>query len=205
MLPPNVPITFRRYDLTPLEILPATPGASALRHFLHQKQPIIIMKHHVIAALLAAALITIPVALQAEDKEKPVKLSEIPAAAATAIEKRVAGGQIVKVERDEEDGKVSYEARIKSAAGKISEVTVDATGKLLAVEDVIGLSEAPAAVRTAIEKETTGGKVEKLERVKEGGKTTYEALISARGKREEVVFSDTGKVTGRENKTGKKD
>jgi len=163
------------------------------------------MKHHVTAALLAAALVTLPVALKAEDKEIPVKLSEIPVAAATAIEKHVGGGQIVKVERDEEKGKVSYEAKIKSAAGKISEVTVDVTGKLLAVEDVIDLSEAPAAVRAAVEKEATGGKVEKFERVKEDGKTTYEALILAKGKREEVVFSDMGKVTGRENKTGKKD
>jgi uncharacterized membrane protein YkoI len=169
----------------------------------HQQQKQ--MKQHIITAILATTLTTVPVSLHAEDKEKPVKLSEIPAAASAAIQKHVAGGQIVKVEQDEEKGKVSYEARIKSASGKVSEVTVNATGKLLAVEDVIDLTEAPGAVRTAIEKEAAGGKVEKVERVKEDGKTTYEALISANGKREEVVFSDAGKVVERENKTGKKD
>ncbi|EDY17594.1 conserved hypothetical protein [Chthoniobacter flavus Ellin428] len=163
------------------------------------------MKNHIIAALFAAAFTTIPVSVKAGESEKAVKLSDLPAAAAAALEKHAAGGQIVKVEQDEENGKISFEAKIKSAAGKISEVSVNAAGKLLAVEDVIELSAAPEAVRTAIEKEATGGKVEKLERVTEDGKTTYEALISANAKRREVVFSSAGKVVERENKTGKKD
>jgi uncharacterized membrane protein YkoI len=160
--------------------------------------------NRIIAAIVAAALSIIPFSLEAEEKEAVVKLSEIPAAAAAALEKHAAGGQIVKVEKDEENGKISYEAQIKTASG-VSEVSVDASGALLSVEDVIALAAAPEAVRTAIEKEAAEGKVEKLERVKEGGKTSYEALIAKKGKREEVVFSESGQVVEREKKTGKKE
>jgi uncharacterized membrane protein YkoI len=160
--------------------------------------------HRLTTAFAAAILITAPLSLKAEEKEKTVKLSEIPEAAAAALKKHAAGGQIVKVEQDEEKQKISYEAKIKTKSGE-SEVTVNANGKLLSVEDVIAPADAPAAVRAALEKESAGGTVEKIERVKEGGKTTFEAVIATKGKREEVVFSETGNVVGRESKTGKKD
>jgi uncharacterized membrane protein YkoI len=160
---------------------------------------------HIIAPLVAATLSIIPLNLKAEEKEKVVKLSEIPAAAAKALQSHSADGKIVKVEQDEEKGKISYEAKIETKSGGVSEVTVDASGKLLSVEDVITLAGAPEVVRAAIEKEAAGGKVEKIERVKEDGKTTYEALIASKDKREEVVFSEKGKVVEREDKNRKKD
>ena len=160
-------------------------------------------QHHLIASVLAA-LTTLPLSLTAGEKEKVVPLSEVPAPVAAAFEKHAAGGKIVKVEQDEENGKITYEAQIK-VKDAVSEVSVDAKGKLVSVEDVIPLAEVPAAVRAAIEKEAGEGKAEKVERVKEGGKTTYEAVIAAKGKREEVVFSETGKVVQRENKNGQKD
>ena len=45
----------------------------------------------------------------------------------------------------------------------------------------------------------------KLERITEGGKVSYEVLISTKGKREEIKFASDGKVLERENKTGSKD
>jgi uncharacterized membrane protein YkoI len=162
------------------------------------------MKTHITAAIAVAILISTPFPLKAEEREKTVKLSEIPEAAAAALKKYASGGEIVKVEQDEEKQKVSYEAKIKTKSG-VTEVTVDANGKLLSLEDVIAVADAPAAVRAAIEKEAAGGTVEKVERVKEGGKTTFEAVIASKGKREEIVFSETGNVVGRESKTGKKD
>jgi hypothetical protein len=56
-----------------------------------------------------------------------------------------------------------------------------------------------------MEREHPGGKIEKFERITEGKKVSYEALISSKGKREEIKFDGKGKVIEREDKTGSKD
>lgn len=165
------------------------------------------MKNHQIITTFAISALTFGFAFTsnaAEEKEKIVKLSEIPAAAAAAIQKLAAGGKIIQVEEAKENGKVTYEAGIKSS-GKVREVTVDAKGRLLSEEEVIALADAPKPVQATIEKEAAGGKIEKIERIKEGGKINYEALISSKNKREEIVLSEKGKVVERENKKGAKD
>ena len=78
---------------------------------------------------------------------------------------------------------------------------MDAEGKIVSVEKVIALSDVPEAVRKTIEANSAGGKVEKVEHIEEGGKVTYEALVTKDGKREEIVISPDGKVTEREDKS----
>ena len=60
--------------------------------------------------------------------EEEVDLDSIPAAAKAAIEKKVAGGTLKKVETVTEGSKVFYEAAIKTKAGKSTEVSVNADG-----------------------------------------------------------------------------
>ncbi len=155
-------------------------------------------------ALLSVSVFSTSLIAKAEDKEESTTMESIPAAAASAIKKQAAGAKITGVSKEDEDGKTVYEAKIK-ANGSVREVSVDSNGKVASVEEVIQLSGAPEAVRTAIEADSKGGKVEKIEKVNEGGKTTFEALISAKGKREEVVFSPEGKVVTREDKKHDKD
>jgi hypothetical protein len=87
----------------------------------------------------------------------------------------------------------------------VHDVTVDEKGKLVSDEETIPASQAPKNIREAIEREFPGAKIEKFERIKEGGKTNYEALLSGGKKREEIKFSQDGKVLEREDKTGDKD
>jgi uncharacterized membrane protein YkoI len=60
--------------------------------------------------------------------EEEVELDSIPAAAKAAIQKRVAGGTITKVEKLTAAATVSYEAAVKTKAGKNIEVGVNADG-----------------------------------------------------------------------------
>jgi uncharacterized membrane protein YkoI len=60
--------------------------------------------------------------------EEEVDLDSIPAPAKAAIRKRAAGGVIVKVEKLTAGAAVSYEAAIKTKAGKNIEVGVNADG-----------------------------------------------------------------------------
>ncbi len=64
------------------------------------------------------------------DVEEEVDLASIPAAAKAAIEKKSAGGTIEKVESVTHGQVVSYEAAIKTKAGKKIEYSVNADGSV---------------------------------------------------------------------------
>jgi uncharacterized membrane protein YkoI len=64
------------------------------------------------------------------DVEEEVDLASIPPAAKAAIEKKAAGGAISKVETVTHGSMVSYEAQIKTKAGKTIEVGVNADGSV---------------------------------------------------------------------------
>jgi hypothetical protein len=60
--------------------------------------------------------------------EEEVDLAAIPAAAREALRKRAAGGTLMKVETLTQGSKVSYEAAIKTKAGKSIEAGINADG-----------------------------------------------------------------------------
>ena len=62
------------------------------------------------------------------ETEEEIDLDAIPAAANAAIQKRLAGGTIRKVEKITKGSSVSYEAAIKTKSGKNAEIGVNADG-----------------------------------------------------------------------------
>lgn len=62
------------------------------------------------------------------ETEEEVDLDSIPEPAKAAIQKRLAGGTIQKVEKLTKGSSVSYEAAIKTKSGKNTEVGVNADG-----------------------------------------------------------------------------
>ena len=140
----------------------------------------------------------------AEDTEEKVSLDKLPPAVAKALKEQAGDDKITDLSKEKDDGKTVYEATF-TRKGHVHDVTVDEAGKLLSDEETIPASEAPEVIRKAIEREFPGGKIEKFERIKEGGKTNYEALLSKDKKREEIKFSVDGKVLEREDHTGDKD
>jgi uncharacterized membrane protein YkoI len=136
--------------------------------------------------------------------EENVTLDKLPAAAAKTLKEQAGDAKITNVSREKEGGHTVYEGTF-TKKGRVHDVTVDEHGKLLSDEETVPISEAPAVVRAAIEREFPGGRIQKFERIKEGGKTNYEVLLSGKQKREEIKFDDKGKVLEREDKTHAKD
>ena len=58
----------------------------------------------------------------------------------------------------------------------------------------VAMSEVPAAPRATIEREATGGWVEKVEKETRDGQTYYEADIVVNGKKREVKVDETGRM-----------
>lgn len=61
-------------------------------------------------------------------------------------------------------------------------------------EETIKLKEAPAAVQEAIKKAADGAKVKQVEKVTDGDKVIFEAVIVKGGKSIEVEFTPEGKI-----------
>ncbi len=61
--------------------------------------------------------------------------------------------------------------------GKYHDLVIDDSGRLVAVKDETDLASLPAAAKSSIEKEAASSKIVTLEKVTEGGQTTYGAVI----------------------------
>jgi uncharacterized membrane protein YkoI len=70
------------------------------------------------------------VAAQATEEREPVQLSSLPAAVQKTIKEHAAGGEIISIEKENDDGKWNYEVMVKTK-GKEWGFEVDAHGKFL--------------------------------------------------------------------------
>ena len=160
------------------------------------------MKPNHIITLLAA--LAVPHFVLAEEADKPIKFGDLPAAVAKAIKQAAGDAKLKTISLGDEDGTPAYEA-VWEANGHQHEIAVTKSGKVLSLEEIITLAEAPEAIRAAIAKEAGGSKVLEVEKVLEKGKTLYEATVE-KGKGKLVVrFSAGGKVLERENPDAEKD
>lgn len=162
------------------------------------------MKHitRVLMAMLVAALAMWGALQVTAGQEKKVTFDELPAAVQAAVEKAAAGGEILELEAEEEDGQMEYEAKIRRD-GKVIEVEFDAAGNVLADdadddegddEETIAFADAPAAVQKAVEAYFGQGKVQRLEVEKENGVLVYEAEIKIDGVEHSIEVSADGEL-----------
>ncbi len=159
------------------------------------------MKLNHIITLLAA--LAVPHFVFAEEADKPVKFDELPAAVAKAIKEAAGDAKLGKITLGDEDGTPAYETKWE-AGGHKHEIAVAKDGKVLSLEEIITLAEAPEVIRTAIVKEAGDKKVLEVEKVLENGKTFFEAEIKNGKGKLTVRFDDTGKVLERENPDAEK-
>src|SRR5579884_1784488 len=136
------------------------------------------MKRFLAATILLAAFAT----TMAFAKEEKINLEDCPAAVQQAIKDHTKNATLLGVSKDLENGKVEYEAETR---GK--DITFDETGKLLAVEEEVSIDSIPAAAKAAIEKQASGAKIRRVEKITEGDKVIYEAGLTKNGKKSEVT------------------
>jgi len=78
--------------------------------------------------------------------------------------------------------------------GHGKDVSMDASGTVIEVEEEVALGSIPAAARAAIEKAAAGGKIAKVEKVTGEKEVAYEAALRKDGKRSEVRVSADGSM-----------
>src|ERR1700730_870939 len=125
--------------------------------------------------------------------EKKVAMKDLPAAVQQAIKEQSKGATLKGVTTEVENGKTLYEAELK-VNGHSKDISFDAQGQIVSVEQETPIQQIPGPARDAIQKAAADGKVLEVEKVTEGGKTFYSAQIKTGAKKSEVKVDATGQV-----------
>ena len=128
----------------------------------------------------------------AQNSEKKVKMSDLPAAVQAAVKEQSKGAQLRGLAKEVEGGKTFYEAELK-VNGHNKDILFDTEGKVVEVEEQVTLASLPAAVRSEIQKQAGKGRIVIVESVtKDGTLVYYEAQIKGTGKAREIKVSTEG-------------
>lgn len=139
-----------------------------------------------------------------EEDEIKIKLADAPAAVQKTLQREAAGAAINEVVKETEDGKTTYEAKVK-IDGQEYEIKVAADGTLIEkrLEDEdeevhIKIGDAPAAVQKTLMREAAGVKIEKVDKLSRDGRTLYEADAKIDGKIYEMIVTAEGLLLSKE-------
>jgi len=126
---------------------------------------------------------------------KSLALKDLPAAVQKTVQAELKGGEIRNIDKETEHRVVQYEVETM-LNGKHRDFEVDATGKLLVVEEETSIDTVPAPAKAAILKKVGTGKLTLVETYQRGGETLYEAsYTTAAGRKREVLVKADGTET----------
>jgi uncharacterized membrane protein YkoI len=120
----------------------------------------------VVLAAAAASLLSIATEL-AQAADKPVKMADTPKPVQKTMAEQSKNAQVVGVLIENEGGKKLYELETV-AAGRTRDLLIDPEGRVVEIEAQVDLDSLPAALQDSIRKQSSGGKVTKIESVTKG-------------------------------------
>lgn len=124
--------------------------------------------------------------------ESHVPCNTLPAAVLAQAKAEAGDASIHGCVQQREHGKLTYEVEtLKNGISK--DITLDASGRILEVEQQVPVSSLPAAVSDAIAQAAKGGTIGKIESVtRNGAIASYETTIRSNGRSREVAFDPQG-------------
>jgi uncharacterized membrane protein YkoI len=141
----------------------------------------------IVTILSVAAALSIAVAA-----EKKLTIQDLPTPAQKTAQDQLKNATLVAISTENEKGRKLYEIETK-VNGKVRDVLIDATGKVVEVEDEVDIATIPAPARTAIEKKVGKDKLERVESLtKSAGIEAYEAFIKKGTKTTEYAVKADG-------------
>ena len=131
--------------------------------------------------------------------ERRIPKSSLPPPVARTADESSKGATVRGYTRDTENGKVEYEVEM-TVNGHSKDISIDADGRLLEVEEQVEMSALPLSVQTALKQRSGNGNITKIESItKHGAIVAYEAQVTTQGKHKEIqVGSDGQKLDNEE-------
>ena len=153
------------------------------------------MRSLVLPALLLMALAS---ATLVSAQEKKLERKDLPAAVQATIDRESAGATVKGFSTERENGIKTYEAEM-IVDGHSKDISVDAAGNVLEVEEQVSFDSLPVSVRTSLTNLAGAGKVTKVESLtKKGRLVAYEAVVTTGTKHREVQVGPNGEKLKRE-------
>jgi uncharacterized membrane protein YkoI len=126
-------------------------------------------------------------------QEKRLKKSALPAAVQKTADEQSKGATVRGYSSETEDGKLEYEVQL-TVDGHSKDVSMDANGNLIEVEEQVALDKLSPEVREGLQKKAGNGKIARVESLtKHGTVVAYEAEVLTGGKKSEVQVGPDGK------------
>lgn len=141
----------------------------------------------VIAGLAAASVAA------AQEQEKKIKRSDLPAAVEKTVAAESSGATVKGFSQEKENGQIFYEAEL-IVSGHTKDVLIDANGAVVEVEEEVALDALSPEVKAGLLAKAGKGKIGAVETIKKHDKlVAYEAKVNTNGKKSEVQVGPDGK------------
>jgi hypothetical protein len=142
-------------------------------------------------AVIAATLCAVP--LPAQEHEKKINRSDLPAAVEKTVAANTQGATVRGFNEEKENGQTYYEAELM-VNGHSKDILIDPTGAVVEIEEQVEFASLPAAVQSGLQAKAGSGKLGKVESITKHDKlVAYEAKVMTAGKRSEVQVGPDGK------------
>ena len=142
---------------------------------------------------IGATLAISTIGFQIRAQEKKLQRSELPPAVQKTVDELSKGATVKGFSTEVEDGKKIYEVQL-NVNGHGKDVSIDAQGHVLEIEEETSLESLPAAVRDGLTKAAGKGTIRKVESLTKNGKlVAYEAAVKTGTKNSEVQVGPDGK------------
>jgi len=125
-------------------------------------------------------------------REKRIKRSDLPAPVEATVQEQSKGATIKGFSTEVEDGKKIYEVELE-VNGHGKDISMDAQGHVLEIEEETPLASLPPAVKDGLKKAAGKGSIEKVESLTKNGRlVAYEAIVKTGTKRSEIQVGPDG-------------
>jgi hypothetical protein len=126
-------------------------------------------------------------------QEKKIQRADLPPAVEKTVTSQSQGATIKGISQEKENGQLLYEAEM-IVSGHSKDVSIDATGAIVEVEEQVALDSLPAAVRAGLAAKARTGKIVKVESITKHEKlVAYEARVQTGAKKSEIQVGPDGK------------
>jgi uncharacterized membrane protein YkoI len=151
-----------------------------------------------VQTILVSSLFALVLATPTLGQEKKLQKSDLPAAVQKAVDEQSRGATVRGFSTGKENGQTIYEAQLV-VNGHTRDVSMDATGDVLEVEETVDFNSLPAPVQEGLKKKAGTGKITRVETLTKKGKlVAYEAGVQNGSKRSEIQVGPDGKPLAHE-------
>ena len=148
--------------------------------------------------ILLFAALSLEAALVAQEQERKIQRSELPAAVEKTVSMQSAGATIKGFSEEKEQGRTFYEAEM-IFDGHSKDILMGADGVVVEVEEQLAFESLPTAVKEGLRTKAGQGKILKVESLTKRDKlVAYEAKVLTNGRKKEIQVGPDGQALDHE-------